>query len=629
MKLIDLIILFAISSGLLIFFVLIGHFVFSFFKSSNKGKITGKNVGYEILFGFFVTIVIYSFIKAGYRTINILFLELALLYLFAYRKSFSIKSIEIKSFIPKIKHFLPYLLVLFLFSLFQWIKEYDGGYIHLYWRDYNYYVSVAETFNSFNKEAGNLWYSLFNEGSLIFKNPYHYFDIWVNSFLLNFSNIPSIFIYIFQFIPLVAVLSSVSFSLIFTDIFKLKHFQSVLVASLMIVLVGVIPLKAGGFSSNVFFYPKFLAAFVLFPMIVIFLYKKDYLLSVLIACLTVILHPVYLLTVFGALGLFFLYNFINERNKKYMYLLLIMIGFVVSYFLFYYLFGEAKPSGFSFDNYFSKEYFAYFFKKIFIDYLVRLPFYYFSVSIAFVILLISKRFYILKSIPIIVFILISILGIIFSAGIINRESFAIVTSVLNTSLLIVVSFILGEIYNSLKEKKHLFGNFVIIVAIFVQVIFSWIYTYNNTQFKENTVSKSFFTEIKDNKLSEIGCYFVAPDRFLNSQFGNPHVPIIGGINHLIQRNTYLVSLSVFNKRNNVNIQKIIINTPFYKFVEKQKINEQFESIKKSQIDFIKKYHINYAVFEKGCPYPECLKSFEHKNYIDSLSGITFVYLYNN
>ncbi|MCF6367014.1 MAG: hypothetical protein L3J35_12535 [Bacteroidales bacterium] len=626
MNFIGITILFAVNSGLLMLFALIGHLIFSLFN--NKEKVRRKNIGYEIIFGFFVAIIVYSFVKAGYKTINILFIELAILYLFLQRKSFSLKSIEIKSFIPKIKYILPYIFILFLFSLFQWLKEYDGGNIHLYYRDYNYYVSVAETFNSFNNEACNLWYTIFNEGSESIKIPYHNFDIWVNSFLLNFSNIPSVFVFVYQFIPLVAVLSAVSFSQMFINVFKQKNFKSVIFASLLIVLGGILPFK-GGFSTNVFFYPKFIAAFLLFPFVAISLYKKDYVLLVLLACVTVILHPVYIFTVFGALGIFFLFLFIKERKKQYIGMIIVLIIFLLIYFLYYNIWGGEKDVGLSFDNYFTKSYFSTFLKKMFVDYLFRLPIYYFSLTVAFLMFIFSKRLKILFSAPVIVFLLISLLGIIFTSGIINRESFAIVTSVLNTSLLIISVIVLGKVFNSLQAKKNLYNNYIIIFAVFLQVIFSWLYTFNNTEFREISISKPFYNKIKKNDLSELGCYFVAEGRFLNSTFGNPHVPIIGGINHIIQRNTYLVSLSVYNKRNDKNIQQIIKNTPFYRFVEVQKNNNQFENLEKSQVEFIKKYHINFAVFEADCPYPECLKSFNCVSISDSLSGITFVYIKNH
>ena len=296
--------------------------------------------------------------------------------------------------------------------------------------------------------------------------------------------------------------------------------------------------------------------------------------------------------------------------------------------MYFKILGEGKPGNLSFENYFDADYFKTFFKKLFFDNIIRLPVFYFSISISIIILIIKKNTKLIASDTFVLFALIAFIGIFFSLAIINRESFALSAAVLNSSLLIILCFLLGYSLTSLRDKKNKFLNSVVIGVIVLQALLSWIYTFSNKSFQEITISKQFYYDVKDKDLSEIGCYFVASDKYLNSQFGNPHVPAIGGLPHLIDRESYVVSLSVFNKRNNKEVQKIMQNTPFYKFVEMQKKDGSFESIENSQILFIRKYKINYAVFEADCPYPESLKSFNRTSISDSLSGITFVYIDN-
>jgi len=70
----------------------------------------------------------------------------------------------------------------------------------------------------------------------------------------------------------------------------------------------------------------------------------------------------------------------------------------------------------------------------------------------------------------------------------------------------------------------------------------------------------------------------------------------------------------------------IKNTPFWMYVEKQKAEYRFESIERSQIDFIEEMKINYLICTKNVKLSDLLNQKIKKEIIDQNTGERFCLL---
>jgi hypothetical protein len=72
----------------------------------------------------------------------------------------------------------------------------------------------------------------------------------------------------------------------------------------------------------------------------------------------------------------------------------------------------------------------------------------------------------------------------------------------------------------------------------------------------------------------------------------------------------------------------LVNTPFWKYVEEQKLNGKFESIEKSQLQFIEEFKINYLICTKDVALSDLLKQKIKKVITDNKTGERFCFLNN-
>lgn len=70
-------------------------------------------------------------------------------------------------------------------------------------------------------------------------------------------------------------------------------------------------------------------------------------------------------------------------------------------------------------------------------------------------------------------------------------------------------------------------------------------------------------------------------------------------------------------------EEIIQNSVFYRFVQLQKINKQYISTEQSQMDFIKKFKVKYAVTYKNSTLPVFLQPSVKDSIKDESDGLVF------
>ncbi len=180
-----------------------------------------------------------------------------------------------------------------------------------------------------------------------------------------------------------------------------------------------------------------------------------------------------------------------------------------------------------------------------------------------------------------------------------------------------------------KKKRTVFRIFFI--AIFL--IAGFINSYRNYQFSYDK-SGDYLTSIKQESknFSSIGAFMMDKEDYTFSFSYVTTLNILGKYLIYFDKKTFPLSLSIYDypyskdSRLNQIEKETIATSSFYRFVESQKLNKQFDSIEKSQLQFIQKFKINYLICTKNVTLSNLLQQRIKKSIIDKNTGERFYLL---
>jgi hypothetical protein len=193
------------------------------------------------------------------------------------------------------------------------------------------------------------------------------------------------------------------------------------------------------------------------------------------------------------------------------------------------------------------------------------------------------------------------------------------------NILIFIAFIY-TIYRANKSRIK-----TISVVIFILLLVHSIYQTKERIFNEQTAINTKF--INQNILSKIenkiGIY-LSTNNGLNVVVPTFHTPAL--TYHLLYAKNDLdvISLSTFeipvNSKNRYfrTSQKIINSSTFNHYVDNQKNNNLFKSIKQSQIDFIDQYDIKFGIIASGSIVSDLIEKRIVERYHETITGDTLV-----
>ncbi len=389
---------------------------------------------------------------------------------------------------------------------------------------------------------------------------------------------------------------------------------------------------ASAFTTNVFIYPKLFSIYIFLQAFIILFYTKRY--SIAYALL-LILPILFISTIIGVLlagGVYFMAQilFTKEPKKIYITSLLAYILFAVVVFIFYYIFRDTNNAQLSQASTLPALNTAYFINiiKIFITTAIRHLVLYAPIILIFGLAVLKSRevLKIFKT-KYTLFCILMYLTTLFSWAVLDNVQDAVqLFSNLTTSLIAINSFFV--IIYFLKNKNTTKNTIYIIIGItlFFNIHNTYYGLLNNTTsytekykktIKENIKNISpvgVFMEQKNTKVGAGEAFIFPPNLYIPGQYLN----LIGSAYHA-------VSLSVFDTYSDTpKEQNFLKKTTFYKFVEIQKTNKEFQSIAQSQIDFVKKHKIGYMILTSNIQLPEVWLELIEKEIIDSKTGERFI-----
>lgn len=631
----------ALKTPLLLFvLVAIGRLFYGEYTSKLKHSFVRINI--ELVLGGVLLFSLFAIINTFGKTVLSLSLIILILqyFLFKIRPRFS-------NLVFKKEDFINLLALSVVFLVFFGIQLYKADYfndlyINLGWGDYNFYSDTAERMLISGHEKALEWHYLFNKQNMSFDTnpiPYHYYELWIDAFLLFISKSSGMFVFQFIFFPFIETLVFASlFALVlsyYKDINRKKWLFLFFIVLLFIFFVGKIPYKAGGWESNVFNHPRLFTFYMFFSMFILFMkFKQKYIAFAFLSFL-IYFNILYLPTIIAVIGVFgFYYLFVKKDNKLAVFNFgLITVNLLLILFFYYVLFPSSGSVNFDIDSIFPLSlYFVKIIKDLIRLNFMRVWFFYLplSIFIGYYILqkIKEKNFSFLKNELILASVLIYFFSALFAVSVPHFEN-GTIGSIVANPLLTIVSLSAFIYLIELKKNILVYG---IIALLFFQASYSVIFNVNKNTYKGVTYSKEFLKQIEmDFKPNnKIGVMIQDTTKRSASFFANhPATCNYTSIFDIVDNGYVVSSISTQLDENECVFEEMrsyIIEAPFYKFGNDKIKNDNIIDIEEIQKQFIIEYKIEYILLFPNTNIPDKLKPLVDKEFFDSISKVRIVTL---
>lgn len=624
--------IFLASTFLSIYFV--GHIVHSLIDD----KIKSHGVVFQkLLIGMVIISSLYAVIKSNGHTIMLINILIIISTIFLSYKMKPSKS-NFKKNLSSLE--LKELSIIFIatsvFYVLQLNTMFDlgNGNIKLIDKDYSFYARLAGYLRDFGIENTNLEYFLADKGGVI---PYHYADLWFTALISK-----TFFIHV-QY-ALILITYPIIFTIVFSGwvyiikLLKEKFTKKITWLDYLIPLLfftlsmfkGIYPsyinlLKMDIWTPTILSMPKLAIIYPFILFILINLYEKKYFMVSVTACIIASVYTTVSVSVFLALGIFFLINFLLKKETIKNTILYISPMILTSFFvvIFYYFFGETSPTTISLSD-IANIYSSIDGVKTFFNIFIKGFFQIIATSLPFILLFLFTRKYYNKN-----------------AGV-----------VLNFSIiLIVVSVSMWAFTHMMHDSVQLWTNIyipLINTLVFFFIIILWVKSSKTNIYRYLTLGLLFicliyihnpinsekakitFIDFKRKELlftKEPRIAFIKKSNDYVNHFEKLEQVYSGGVYTLMRMidPLYIVCLSP-NSINieNINEQNFVQKMTFSKYTNL--ISDTFSDTKinnnEMQLMFIEKYNINYLLVNKKRPLSKNFLKLFNPSSIGTIDGFS-------
>ncbi|TAE18434.1 MAG: hypothetical protein EAZ95_04345 [Bacteroidetes bacterium] len=602
-----------------------------------------KRTFFEFLSGMLVLVFCTALYHTTGKTVMLfLLLPIGAMW-YHYKEANKAQKLKIDSFSSQIKPYSIVFLVSIIWAYITFFLLHTGnGNINTPHDDYVFNAKNAVYLATFGIENTTLE-QYYNQNIGIV--PYHYFELWLNVFFFQIFQIPSLLSLIFIVFPIGITCIMMGFCAL-AEHFKLLNSKIIFFSFLFLFFTGVyLPFYNNIFllnTSNVFVrnsinYPKLFSIYLFLQAFALLFFAKRYYIAY---NLLLIIPVLFISTVIGVLvgmcSYFILYFILDKKNKAiYMHSFILYVIFAFFVFVFYFIFRDKTNIALSKASELPTINIAYFrtvfnvFVGVSIQYFVL----YFPVLFLFLWATVGKRdvFWksnfksvLLKYRYIIIFLLIY-----FS----TLASWALLHSVPDsvqlfsniTIPLISISVFLFVLHCVAHRVINQVGLFSVLGVILCFNIYT---TQKEVLYNYPIYSTKYEQAIQDNIANKqpLGAFLLDKKEY-NSVFAfNTDFRVLGQYLSILGSQYHIISLSVFEMPDLPIAEAYKQKSTFYKFVESQKKANNFVSIPQSQIDFVKKYKIDYLIISPKVTLAEHWKPLIDKEIIDQKSGEHFIFL---
>jgi len=624
---------------ILLIFLGIGYFITKIFQ------IKQSKTAFSLLFLLWIGQLFFTIIGAMIFTKGNTSLVLALPILFFLLYQIKTNTINISYNSNHFKFILIYFFISIIFiTLWNHLKYYNND-LNRYITanaDFIFYAKVSDYIINTGIERNNLNYLT----EINYNIPYHYYDLWQNALLAKLFDINYLSALITLTYPL-------NYSLVYLGIFSLLEFLSsynknkLNYNQLVLFFITLLTFFSTSFyhesmkkfiiqidivSIDIFETGKLFPIYISYFFIYYAILNRNEVLFFLSLIICGLLYPTTMPAFYVICLLVILFNviFINRKDRIKGYAFFLFLS-LVSYVLFYKFTGNNIKN----DAFFSS------ILQINLGDLIKMfiiPF----ATIFFVLVLYFPYLLLIKS------------KILFDKFYIKNSFYFMIA-------ILAISLTFWAVGNKAQNSVQLFYNpftpvlhvflYLSILTVYLFADKKWIYITTLILLVNVSVNahKIFFDKPSKNdkdfvlkvakaveQKNRIGAFIFSPEYYLNNMnnFFSKVYFVYPPASFLSYFDTqyHPISLSIFDTKYDstskfFQTEKLLMeNSEFYQFVETQKKNNQFKSILQSQVDFIKKYNIQWLVTDKDARLPSEIEEIVTEKFTSDIQKYNFYIL---
>jgi hypothetical protein len=591
-------------------------------------------------------VLLYSLIVTEGKTIQLEFIIIGtgILYLLKKEKLFLNKKRNLKSFFQINKNkslLLLFETIIVSTAWFLWQEHFCGIQYVLPAQDVTFFSKVAEYLNLSGNENVFTTYNLL-DSKYNGTSPYHYFEIWLTAGFSRVFSILSLIAYLKLMIPVFLTIISIGIIAIFKFFFKSNYFNLLLPLLLFsqAIYLSEFLTSIATFSLHAFDGPKLLPIYLFITAFFVF-YNVNRTLSFIILLIIPLVSISTTAGIYSSLTLFALYNWFFKKNiitKTDSLLLLVLIGTLFVFTLTFYFFtGIQEKQLYSVINLYSVIKNLRTSINIIGATSLQIMYLYCIYFIVFSVFFFIQK---IKSTP-----LTYIIGLLLLIYFTSLTAWALLFQMMDSVQIfqnLVVPFInITIVYFSiiilfeLRKKRSLLLFFILLISINTVLSASKNYNSQPYFYNKESYSLAYINSIKklvtESSINPLGVFLRSKSEYISTYDKIHTLGTLGGYLKLMEPNFNTISLSVhdapIDSSNAINYNRELFqikSTVFYNYVENQKEKGLFTSIPKAQVDFIKKYKIQYGIMSKNVVVSPDMNSIIYKTVEDSNTGERFV-----
>ena len=612
----------------------------------------------DMFCGLMTLVIAYSIISTNGITVSLGYIFLFLFYLL-YRNFDYIKEAGVgSSFVRNISYkglnieFLVVISVFFIMQAYSISNANDGLLYIPVDPDRSLFSDVIGFMNTSGVESYKIDY--INPES-VGATPYHYLELWVTGFIVALFSSNILITDHLVSAPIFGLITYVGFRAI-SEIFNVSRSYSIIASFLVVGMnLGVqfpwieqfhelLGRTGVYFQLSVLEYPKFFGIYLFQIAAIIFYYNKRNFLALICLLSIPVTNILMAPSILFSAGFMLILGYYKKKisTKQFYFGVVATLSIAIFIMLFYQIFGKEELFQDTANvSRLISEGLDSIFSLTSINIIVGTSIQIIYMLFPFIIISIWMRKNMLSYlrniniiVPILLWTFFVILGGLISWVIIQNHP---ESTQLSIRFAFVATNLISFIIIMLAYNYKYVGWAFLLIIFFIKLDYSYLELNNKRIESSNFYSQEFLLNVEEKfkGISPKGVFIRKKSELLAVRSKSILVRI-GSFTNLYNSGVdlYPMNISDFTDSISNNYTKSIIekssinSTPFYKFVNKQRLNKNFKSINSSQYDFIIKHNINFLILEHLATLPKNIEALVQMEFIDKKSGERLYILHN-
>jgi len=621
-----------------------GKIILSFFSSNTTFRFH-QRIFFQLVTGIISIVTIYSIFITKFNTINFAVLILSIIFLLYNFSIIKIPNLKLANLFSEA--FIVVLLGTFWWAIIYFSQIFSISHnISPIIGDHIYYSKISESLNTFMKES-NLDSNLYFLPKNTPLNLYHYFELWLNAFVINYFDVLTILSnYLIINVSFLAITSlgiiGIIESFSSSRISLVDYMWSFVLLGLKGIILTFVLSEIDSFYYNLFDMPKLSIIYILIIAYISLIGNKFYQASWFALLLLAIVYTPIAPVIIASLSICLLIEFIKNKFNKATWISFQFISLlcVVLYIGLFYGVINKGTSDIQMATFSSKVFNIRNYLKTFVDIIGKTTLQTGILYITFIVLLVPFLIRKKSNVKLLLYnfintnfqlILIIITSLVLWAVVGN---FIVASVEFFSSISIPIISIIFMVLVLKVVKKYNYKKYSLIPLSIIAILCVYFFIINAKEVRAadscNIYSREYLSKINDlvkrKIINPYGGSILSPiDYEPNRSAGQYTLVYTNGLYLKYMKNNFN-TISISPDSSSYYKAAILASSPINLFIREQIKNHIFKNTTQSQIDFIRKYNIQYLITSPHVQLDSVFDSLIDTQITDSISHDHFILL---